>query len=248
MRWLQRRYSAGPAFMSDADTRMAKILARAAQMQQSTEDDDRLAQLEDAAAEVGIDRALMRRAAWEQSLEAVQPPRTLGVPTRVVRRRWLDTDLRDAKTRAHLLTRLDSIFGAKGERSEDEAHATWTARHVVVTFESQGDGTLVQISERFVNTATTLTSTGAALGLGTGMMLGMMLFAAMGKGILGGFVAALTVLLTVTAGAMFGRSRTMAAIANAEDTFERALASLELPRENPARADTNGALTDGSSD
>ena len=227
---------------------MARILARAAQMQQATEDDDRLSQLEDAAAEVGIDRALMRRATWEQSLEAVQPPRTLGVPTRVVRRRWLDCDLSEPKTRASLLARLDSIFGAKGDRVEDDQHATWTARHIVVTFESQGDGTLVQISERFVNTATTMMSTGAALGLGSGMMLGIMLFAAMGKGVLGGFVAALTVLLTVTAGAMFGRGRTMAAIANAEDTFERALASLERPRKNPARADANEALTEGSSD
>jgi len=234
--------------MSDTDTRMARILARAAQMQQSSEDEDRLTQLEDAAAEVGIDRALMRRAAWEQSIEAIQPPRTLGVPTRVVRRRWLDTDLGDAKIRAHLLARLDSIFGAKGERSEDEAHATWTARHIVVTFESQADGTLVQISERFVNTATTSMSAGATLGMGAGMMLGLSLFAAFGKGVLGGFVAALAVLLSIALGAGFGRSRTLAAIANAEDTFERALTSLELPRENPARADTNGALTDGLSD
>ncbi|MGH1348387.1 MAG: hypothetical protein ACRBN8_42940 [Nannocystales bacterium] len=227
--------------MSDPDTRMARILARAAQMQQSSEDEDRLAQLEDAAAEVGIDRALMRRAAWEQSLEAVQPPRTLGVPTRVVRRRWLDTDLSDPKVRAHLLARLDSIFGAKGERSEDEAHATWTARHVVVTFESQGDGTLVQISERFVNTATASVSAGASLGLGAGMMLGMSLFAALGKGLLGGSVAVFTILLSIFLGAMLGRSRTLSAIANAEDSFERALASLELPRQSPERAGTNGA-------
>lgn len=234
--------------MSESETRMARILARAAQMQQATEDDDRLSQLEDAAAEVGIDRALMRRATWEQSLEAVQPPRTLGVPTRVVRRRWLDCDLSDPKTRASLLARLDSIFGAKGERVEDDEHATWTARHIVVTFESQGDGTLVQISERFVNTASTMMTLGATVGITGGAMLGMAVFAAVGKGLLGGFLALPVILLVTIIGLMLGRARTLTSIANAEDSFERALASLERPRENPARADTNEALTDGSSD
>lgn len=234
--------------MSESETRMASILARAAQMQQATEDDDRLAQLEDAAAEVGIDRALMRRATLEQSIEAVQPPRTLGVPTRVVRRRWLDSDLSDPKTRASLLARLDSIFGAKGERVEDDEHATWTARHIVVTFESQGDGVLVQISERFVNTASTLMTLGATAGITGGAMLGMAVFAAAGKGLLGGFLALPVVLLATALGIMLGRARTLTAIANAEDSFERALASFELPRERTARADTNRALTDRSSD
>ncbi|MBV1862489.1 MAG: hypothetical protein KUG77_28970 [Nannocystaceae bacterium] len=234
--------------MSDAETRLANILARAAQMQQASDDEDRLTQLEDAAAEVGIDRALMRRAAWEQSLEAVQPPRTLGVPTRVVRRRWLDIDLSDPKTRAHLLARLDSIFGAKGDRVDDAAHATWTARHVVVTFESQGDGTLVQISERFVNTASTMLCLGGTAGLGAGVILGLSLFAAVGKGLLGGFIALPTMLFLLMLGVMLGRSRMLAVIANAEDTFERALTSLELPRENPSRAEPSGVPTNGSSD
>ena len=229
--------------MSD-DSKMARILARAAQMQQARDDEDRLVLLEDAAAEVGIERALVRRAAWEQSLDAVEPPRMLGVPTRIVRRRWLDVDIAEPKTRAHLLARLDAIFGAKGERVEDDGHATWTARHVVVTFESQGGSTLVQMSERFVNTAGTAMSLGATLGLAAGAMLSILTLGVLGKGLLAGLLAAPIVLTTIALGVLFGRSRTKRAVALAGETFERALTALEGTRNNPARELANGVLLD----
>lgn len=209
---------------------MARILARAAQMQEAREDEDRLALLEDAAAEVGIDRALVRRAALEQSLDAVEPPRMLGVPTRVVRRRWIDADITDADTRAHLLARLDSIFGAKGERVEDGAHATWTARHIVVTFEAANDGTLVQISERFVNTASMAMSMGGTMGLAAGAMSSILVLAMLGKGLLAGLLAVPVLLLAIGLGIQFGRTRIIRTVANAEDAFERALLALDSAR------------------
>lgn len=212
------------------DSKMARILARAAQMQEAREDEDRLALLEDAAAEVGIDRALVRRAALEQSLDAVEPPRMLGVPTRVVRRRWIDADITDADTRAHLLARLDSIFGAKGERVEDGAHATWTARHIVVTFEAANDGTLVQISERFVNTASMAMSMGGTMGLAAGAMSSILVLAMLGKGLLAGLLAVPVLLLAIGLGIQFGRTRIIRTVANAEDAFERALLALDSAR------------------
>ncbi len=212
------------------DSKMARILARAAQMQEAREDEDRLALLEDAAAEVGIDRALVRRAALEQSLDAVEPPRMLGVPTRVVRRRWIDADITDADTRAHLLARLDAIFGAKGDRVEDGAHATWTARHIVVTFETANDGTLVQISERFVNTASMAMSMGGTMGLAAGAMSSVLLLALLGKGLLAGMLAMPVLLLAISLGIQFGRTRIIQTVANAEDSFERALLALDSAR------------------
>ncbi len=212
------------------DSKMARILARAAQMQEAREDEDRLALLEDAAAEVGIDRALVRRAALEQSLDAVEPPRMLGVPTRVVRRRWIDADITDADTRAHLLARLDAIFGAKGDRVEDGAHATWTARHIVVTFETANDGTLVQISERFVNTASMAMSMGGTMGLAAGAMSSVLLLALLGKGLLAGMLAMPVLLLAISLGIQFGRTRIIRTVANAEDSFERALLALDSAR------------------
>jgi len=230
------------------DDKMARILARAAQMQQARDDEDRLGQLEDAAAEVGIDRALVRRAALEQSLDAVEPPRMLGVPTRVVRRRWIAADISVPETRTHLLARLDAIFGAKGERVEDEAHATWTARHIVVTFEGQGEGTLVQVSERFVNTTSTALSLGATLGLAAGAMTAIFTLAVVGKGLLAGLLAAPIVMACVGLGVQLGRSRTLATIANAQSSFERALDSIEATRKSPALRTENGAHSDVSVD
>ncbi len=112
---------------------------------------------------------------------------------------------------------------------EDDAHATWTARHIVVTFESQGDGTLVQISERFVNTASRLMTLGPTVGMTGSALLGIAVFAAVGKGLLGGFLALPVIALVTVIGLMLGRARTLTAIANAEDSFERALASLSAP-------------------
>ncbi len=215
------------------ETKMARILARAAQMQQARDDEDRLALLEDAAAEVGIDRALVRRAALEQSLDAVEPPRMLGIPTRIVRRRWIEADISDPQMRARLLARLDAIFGAKGERVEDDAHATWTARHIVVTLQREGDGTLVQMSERFVNTASMAMTMGGTMGLATGMMTSVMLLALLGKELLAGLLAAPVVLLFMAIGIQIGRSRMKHTLANAEETFERALVALEATRKSP---------------
>lgn len=217
------------------DSKMARILARAVQMQEQRDDVDQLALLEDAAAEVGIDRALVRRAALEQSLDVAEPPRALGVPTRVVKRRWLEADISDPETRAHLLARLDAIFGAKGERVEDESHATWTARHVVVTFEAEGGGTLVQISERFVNTAANAMGLGGTLGLAMGAMASVFLLAVLGKGLLAGLLVVPMGLLCVALGVQFGRNRLKQAIAAAEASFEGALTSLEASSPSESR-------------
>ena len=217
------------------DSKVARILARAVQMQEQRDDVDPLALLEDAAAEVGIDRALVRRAALEQSLTVAEPPRTLGVPTRVVRRRWIEADISDPKTRAHLLARLDAIFGAKGERVEDEAHATWTARHVVVTFEAESGGTLVQISERFVNTAANAMAMGGVLGLAAGMMTTVFLLAVLGKSLLAGLLVVPVALLCIGLGVSLGRKRLQQAIASAEASFEGALTSLDASTPSGSR-------------
>ena len=149
---------------------------------------------------------------------------------RVVRRRWIDADIGNADTRAHLLARLDSIFGAKGERVEDGAHATWTARHIVVTFEAANDGTLVQISERFVNTASMAMSMGGTMGLAAGAMSSILLLALLGKGLLAGLLAVPVLLLAISLGIQVGRTRIIRTVANAEDSFERALLALDSAR------------------
>ncbi|MCR9164950.1 MAG: hypothetical protein ACE37F_30595 [Nannocystaceae bacterium] len=212
--------------MSD-DSKMARILARAAQMQQARDDEDRLVLLEDAAAEVGIDRAMVRRAALEHALDDGPPPRMLGVPTRVVRRRWIDADVAVAPTRARLLARLDTLFCAKGERVEDSGHATWTARHIVVTLQPEAGGTLVQISERFVNTASASMSVGATMGMAAGAMVSMMVLGLLGKGLLAGLLAGPIVLLALGLGVQVGRVQVKRKVEAAEASFERALESLD---------------------
>jgi hypothetical protein len=220
--------------VDDPDTKIARILTRAAQMQQGRDDEERLALVEEAAAEVGIDRALVRRAALEQSLDTTQVPQTLGVPTRVVRRRWIDADIADPQVRARLLARLDTVFGAQGQRTEEGRGATWSARHVVVTFEGEADGTLVQISERFVNTASSFMGVGATVGLAAGAMLWVTVLAALGKGLLAGVVATPLLIAAMAVGLQFGRSRTLRWIANAEAAFEQALQSLEQAASQPS--------------
>lgn len=49
-------------------------------------------------------------------------------------------------------------------------------------------------------------------------------------------------------GIMLGRARILTTIANAEDSFERALKSLKLPRDRTPGEHTDRVLTDGSSD
>lgn len=222
--------------MSDADGKMARILARAVQMQETRDEDERLAQLEDAAAEVGIDRALVRRAAWEHELDNVEPPRALGIPTRVVRRRWIDADVTNPQVRAELLSRLDVLFGAQGERTEDERHATWTARHIVVTFESRDGSTLVQMSERFVNTANASFGLGAALGLAAGSLGAVVTLASLGKGLLAGLLAGPVVLLGIGLGVLTARARLVRTLANTAATFEQVLTSLDAAPTTKPRA------------
>ena len=182
--------------------------------------------LEAAAEEVGIDRALVRRAAWEEGVAVASPPRSLGLPTKVVRRRWLEGQLNPKKLE-RLMTRLDAFFGASGERKITGDSATWSARHVHVTFEGQDDGALVQISERFVNTANSTTAAGGMFGLLAGLSLMLVAGGFLGKGLLFGLVAIPIVVLGIATGVFFARKRVHRLMASADQSFAGALRSLE---------------------
>ncbi|MEM6293271.1 MAG: hypothetical protein AAGA54_18510 [Myxococcota bacterium] len=234
--------------MTDPDTRMARILTRAAAMQQARDDDVRLEALEEAAAEVGIDRALVRRAAWEQAVEATAPATSYGLPTRVAQRRWLDVDVSDPAVRGRLLARLDTVFGAQGKRTEEDGTATWSARHIVVTFEAEGGGTFVQISERFVNTASSMQGMGLTLGLGLGAMVAMGVLGVLGKGIAAAAVGPIIVMLMMAAGLAFGRRRVLHLLQAAERSFTEALDALEQVRPALGEQPRKIPLTSGERD
>ncbi len=209
-------------------------------MQQVRDDAEiSMAMLEDAAEEVGIDRALVRRAAWEQGPDVIAPQRRLGVPTQVTRRRWLPQRL-EAPALERLLTRLDAFFGANGRRTVGSEVATWNARHVFVTLEPQGDGTLVQISERFVNTANSLGSLGIMAGTVAGTLLSMTALAGLGLSLGSAALGVSFVVGLGTLGLLAARARHAALVTRAQRSFDEALASLELaasesPAPTPAR-------------
>lgn len=217
------------------DEKLANILTRAAQLQEAEESDEvSLVQLEEAAQEVGIPRALVRRAAWEQAAEVVEPRRSQGIPVQVVRRRWIDADLTDPSVRGRLLARLDAFFGAQGERMEHDGGATWSARHVHVSFEEHEGGALVQISERFVNTLSQFTGLGLTVGMIAGAFLALMVLAGLGKGMLSGTLATLIVIVSTFVGAWWGRRQVHGRTEIAARSFEDALLSLERTAARPA--------------
>ncbi|MCH9685497.1 MAG: hypothetical protein K0V04_28955 [Deltaproteobacteria bacterium] len=221
-----------------------RVLGRAASMQLAKSNDRvSLAELGQAASEAGIERSLVVRAAAELALQPTASTRRAGMQTRVVQRRWLDRRL-DKPTLERMLARLDSFFGAPGERVIHEESASWSARHINVTFEAQGEGTLVQVSEHFVNTANTF----ASLGMTAGGMVGFLTATVLAKSLLGlgklsllvGFPAAL---ITGFIGLWFARRRHARVVERASIDFQEALDSIEglaaaLPPAPPEDSDS----------
>lgn len=206
---------------------LARILTRAAALQEARDEAPvSLDVVEEAAAEVGIDPALVRRAAWEQEPTVAVELSYLGVPTKVVRRRWLDTPF-DDHAKERMLARLDAYFGTQGARELHKTSATWTAREIYVSFESEGPGTLVQISERFVNTTRGYSFAALMMSVFVTLMSTAMLFKSLGPGVLWASLAALIAVVAV-GGSVFGTRRRLAQLTDhAGNSFDGALDSLE---------------------
>lgn len=202
-----------------------RILGRAASLALTPADPQiSLAELERAADEVGIERSAVRRAVAE--LDVAPAPRRHGMRTRIVRRRLLPRHLHHEQLE-RMLTRADAFFGAHGERDVREGSASWTARHIHLTVEPTPEGSIVQVSERFVNTVNTRRFFSLMGGLWIAVMVGGLAGKAAGMGALG-LLAALP-LIPVVAWvllAFFARSHE-AKVDEIAESFERALDSLE---------------------
>lgn len=211
-----------------------RVLGRAAALQlESSNTRMTLDEVAEVAAEVGIERSFVTRAVSELQPELASPSRRGGIPTRLVRRRWLDRTL-DRPALERVLSRLDAFFGAHGEKTIHEDSASWSARHIHVTFEPEADGTLVQISERFVNTAGSL----AALGGAGGGTAGLAVAAIVSKALLLSPLV-LMVPLVVAGGGLglwLARRRHKALVAEADVHFSDALDSIERTVSSSARA------------
>lgn len=146
--------------------------------------------------------------------------------TRVIRSRWLDQRL-ERHTLERLLARLDVIFGAQGQRMIHDDSASWFAHHVQVTIEPCDGGTLVQMSERFVNTANTMASLGICLGAVTGMIVSMILLPVLGLAFLGTWAALPLAASFGWLGLRFVGRRHAALIEHTEEQFQSALNSIE---------------------
>lgn len=173
---------------------LERILGRASTLQLAYSDGQiRIGDLEQAAEEVGIAPSILRRAICEIETEPPPVPELHGMATRVVRRRWMDCQL-DRGALERIATRLDAHFSAIGQRSLGEHSLSWFARHIHVSVETDRGGTLVQISERFVNTIRS--NVAASVVIGTMFMLPVFLTVA-GAGFIGpGFL--LSTLMGIT--------------------------------------------------
>lgn len=161
---------------------LERILGRASRLQLTHgEDGIELRDVENAAQDVGIAPAMVRRAVRELECDMPPEPEMHGMATRVVRRRWLDCEL-DRQGLERLATRLDGCFSTIGQRAIGERTLSWFARHIHVSVESGRSGTLVQISERFVNTIRS--NVAASVVIGTLFMLPVFLTVA-GAGFIG---------------------------------------------------------------
>lgn len=206
--------------------RAEQILGRAARM-----DADRqvtLGELTAAAEEVGLDAALVRRAAAEVRVDAAESGRTLGMQTRVIRRRVISRRF-DAAGLNRLMTRLDAEFGAQGTRTVDDDTASWNGRHIQVTLEPADDGgTVVQISEPFTNTTAQLGILSIAGGGSAGLMAGLIFGKALGltKAVMLPFALPFIIILSLLALHIVRRSHART-VARAAESFERALDTIE---------------------
>jgi hypothetical protein len=201
-----------------------RVLGRAAAMSLEASTSrmtiDEIAQV---AAEVGIDRSFVTRAVRELEPELASPARRAGMIARLVRRRWLDRAL-DRPALERVLARLDAFFGAHGKKTVHDDSASWSARHIHVTFEPEGDGTLVQISERFVNTASGLAAMGGVGGGTAGLAIGAIVL----KGLaLGPIVLLPAIAIGSGVGLWLARRRHAFLVSEADRHFTEALDSIE---------------------
>ncbi|RMG98745.1 MAG: hypothetical protein D6705_05005 [Deltaproteobacteria bacterium] len=148
-----------PRFSEDE---VRRILTRAAAMQEEAggPGDSRamtLAEIEQVAAEAGIDRALVRRAATE--LPAVRrnpPPRRnplVGAPMRIVEQREVPGTV-DAGVHDRLLDLVQDVMGIAGQVTSTPTLFTWSAqlpnaaqRAVMIKVSSRDGRTRVRIEE-----------------------------------------------------------------------------------------------------
>lgn len=204
-----------------------KILGRAATLQLAASDDElSLAELTEAAADAGIERALVLRAARELAPQRVTTPDRFGIKTQVVRRRWLSTTL-DRAGFERTLARLDAFFGALGERSISDHSASWSARHIHVTLEHRDSGTVVQVSERFVNTTNNLVGASGVIGGVTGLASGAVLAKALALGMMAP-VAIVPMIAACAALGLWGARRHITGLVDkAGVDFDKALDTIE---------------------
>lgn len=203
-----------------------RVLGRAASLALRRSDSVSLTDLEQAAQEAGLDGALVRQAMVEMEAERGATPRRYGMETRIVRRRLIGRRLLTSDLE-RLFGRLDAYFGARGERRAGKETGTWFARHIQVTFEPHRDGTLIQVSERFVNTASAMGSFGMLLGGASGFLAASAFWVAAGLGSGGLAVAVPAAFLSGWLGLAFVRRRHAQTLRETGAEFERALDSLE---------------------
>ena len=158
----------GPRY---SDEESALILQRAAELQAREGRSLSLPELEAAAAEAGIDVALVRRAAQEVALTGPPPPPpapisggTLGAPLLLVHERVVPGALgRGAWDDA--VTEISRRLGVAGRVEATERQFAWSDPHgraVRVSIVARGDRSLIRVEERM---------SGAAGGLFLGMAL-----------------------------------------------------------------------------
>lgn len=202
-----------------------KILSRAAALSLAHKDGEvSMGELEDAAQAAGLDRKLVRRAAAE--IDIVPSPRKFKMTTQVVRRRYVAEKLGTAAIEA-MLARADSFFGAQGKTEIRGRFASWSARHINISIEAHENGTMIQISERFVQTATSRAILSATVGFMTALMLTA--FAIKGLAVSKAAILLSVPLAFVTSwiALMVARPIHEARVALAARSFEAALDSLE---------------------
>lgn len=217
-----------------------RILGRAASLAVRRADGDvSLAELEAAAEEAGLERALVRRAAAELEVGLVQPQRRFGMETLVARRRLLPRALSRAEIE-RLLARLDTHFGALGERIVGDGTASWSARHIQVSLEPHEGGTLLQISERFVDTAVVTASFAMFMSGFISFVVAVVVVKKLALGLVGAAFIAPVIALSAFIALVVVRRRHADGLRHTAGEFERALDSLErtaLALHAPARPD-----------
>ena len=228
----------GPKF---SDEESALILQRAAELQAKEGRSLSLRELEVAAAEAGIDVALVRRAAQEVAVTGPPPPPpapvsggVLGAPLLLLHERVVPGAPRPGLW-DEVVTEIRRRLGTAGHVEAGERQLIWTDPHgragVQVSLVARGERTLIRVEERM---------NGAAGGL----FLGMAIPVAVG-GL--GFIlpiciavleapALIPVALAVWAALAFGLARTIfTALASQRDRELHALADgiAEVCREEP---------------